>query len=369
MKKYQFYSLAILVIFLFGIMAGLLLKDAPASIADDLRLDEQEATIRAINKVIPAVVSIAVYDEVDVGIIRINDTTIKPDMQKAVVGNGTGFIFDPNGMIMTNKHVVEVASPEKGEYRVILNTGREYYAQLIDKDPIKDIAILKIFDNNLPFVELSDSHDLAVGASVIAIGNVLGRYQNSATKGIVSALGRFLYANNDGKEEILDNVIQTDAEINKGNSGGPLINLDGKVVGVNVAIDEAGQSIGFAIPVNDIKPAIRTINKFGRIVRSRLGVYYTTLTPYMAEKNKLTRSEGAWLYASNKDIDVIVNGGPAEKAGFEAGDIIFEINSIPINQTNTLSSVVQNYNPGNKIGLKVQRGDQILIKEVTLDEF
>lgn len=330
--------------------------------ADSLQLDEQEASIRAIAMARPAAVSIVVYDELPAG--------GKPVAEQEIKGRGTGFIISQEGYIITNKHVIAAAS-DKGSYRIILNSGKQYYAQLIGKDPIYDLAVLRIFDKDLPFVALGDSRKLKVGSSVIAIGNALGLYQNSATKGIVSGLGRSIIAGDDasGQYEALDNVIQTDAEINPGNSGGPLIDLEGRVIGINVAIDRKGTSIGFAIPVNDARPIIRSILESGRIIRPKLGLRYTMLTPEIALDNDLSRQNGAWINSGKDASDPIVPDGPADKAGLLAGDIVFEVNAIKVENEDTLMSIIQRYRPGERIGLKVQRGAKVLILVVELGEF
>lgn len=335
-------------------------------VAEDLQLDEQEATIRAIARVQPAVVNIVVYDENN--IIESGAKDIKTE--KVIKGRGTGFIINSDGYIITNKHVVETAS-EKGSYRIIMNSGKQYYAQLIAKDPINDLAVLKIFDKNLPFVELGDSNSLQIGTSVIAIGNALGLYQNTATKGIVSGLGRDILAEEiGGQVESLDDVIQTDAGINHGNSGGPLIDLRGRVVGINVAIDEAGAAIGFAIPMKDARVVINSIIKSGRIIRPRLGLKYIMLNPEIAIDNKLNRTSGAWITVGGTvDDSAIVKNGPADKAGLLPGDIIFEVNAIKVENKDTLLSIIQRYKPGDKIGMKVLRGEKVLILIAKLDEF
>jgi serine protease Do len=339
-------------------------------IADDLRFDEQEATILAIKKVLPAVVSIIVYDYADFIALDVPSGSKEILKYRKQMIKGTGFLISTDGYILTNKHVVEAAKEETGEYRIILNTGKEYYAQLIDKDSFNDLAVLKIFDKDLPVVELGDSDSLQTGASVIAIGNALGRYENTVTKGIISGLGRSLIASDQtGNAESLDNLLQTDAKINVGNSGGPLIDLSGKVVGVNTAIEQAGSAIGFAIPINDAKIVIRSIKERGLIVRPRLGVSYRMLTPEIARDNNLTRDSGAWLTTDSEEIPAVLPDSPAAEAGLGTGDIIFEVNAIKIEGKNTLLSVIQRYKPGDKIGLKVQRGDRVIMRVVTLDEF
>lgn len=368
-------AITLSLVFLFGSGAGFyfnsIIKNSVApAVAEDLRLDDQEATVRAIKKVMPAVVSIIVYDYKESLIINLDSGKQTMEKEKAQVGTGTGFLISSDGLILTNKHVASAGEEKTAEYRIVLNSGKQYYAQLIGKDPLKDLAVLKIFDKNLPFVELGDSGRLQVGTTVIAIGNALGRYQNSVTKGIISGLGRSLVASDQsGKAEALDNVMQTDAEINFGNSGGPLVDLTGRVVGVNVAMDLEGSSIGFAIPIDDARPVIKSVREIGRIVRPRLGVRYLMITPELAQDKKLTRDSGALIIRGEDGSPAILADSPAAKAGLAEGDIIFEINAIKIEDQNTLFSVIQKYKPGAKIGMKIQREDKMIIKAAELDEF
>lgn len=376
MKKFMLKKFLIAIIILTaGFSAGLAgrhyFSSPQGAAADNLRLDDQEATIRAINKVMPAVVSIIITDVESSVIVNLNTGEQTEEKSKVRKGSGTGFLISPDGLILTNKHVVGAGDDKTADYRVILSSGKQYYAQLIGKDPINDLAVLKIFDKNLPFVQLGDSDRLEIGATVVAIGNTLGRYQNSATKGIVSGLGRSIEASDQsGKQaEVLDNVIQTDAEINMGNSGGPLIDLSGNIVGINVAIDQTGSAIGFAIPVNDAKPVIKTVKEIGRIVRPRLGVRYRMLTPVIAQELKLAKGSGAWITTNVVQGPSVLAGSPADKAGLRPGDIIMEINGIKLENKTTLLSVIQKYKPGNKIGLRVFRDGKIIILTAALDEF
>ena len=373
----------IAIIFLIGIGADFYFdktidQTTNSVIAEDLRLDDQEATIRAIQKVMPAVVSIIVYDYEEYITIDLKTGSRSVKKERAQKGSGTGFLISSDGLILTNKHVVSAGKEKTAEYRIILNfdpsgfgqASKQYYAQLIGKDPLKDLAVLKIFDKDLPYVKLSNSDNLQVGTTVIAIGNALGRYQNSATKGIVSGLARSIVASDHaGNAEALDNVIQTDAEINLGNSGGPLINLAGEVVGINAAIDQQGSAIGFAIPINDAMPVIKSVREIGRIVRPRLGVLYLMITPELAHDMELSKDSGALILRGEDGNAAILPDSPADKDGLAEGDIIFEINAIKIKGRNTLFSVIQKYKPRDRIGLKIQRGDKVIIRVVELDEF
>jgi serine protease Do len=361
--------------FLLGIISGLIFygfadKSIFSAAADVLRFDEQEATIRAIEKVQPAVVNIVVYGQENLVSIDLSTGKQTKTNKRVEKGAGTGFLITADGYILTNKHVVNAASSYP-EYEVILNNNKKYKATLISKDPINDLAVLKIVDGNkFSYVELGDSNNLKIGTSVIVIGNALGQYQNSATKGIVSGLGRHIVASDQiGYSESLDNVIQTDAEINLGNSGGPLVDLAGKVIGVNVALDQSGSAIGFALPINDVKSAITSVLKTGKITRPYLGIHYIMITPEIVAQNNLARSTGALIIRGNNGEPGIMANSPAGYAALAEGDIIFEVNAVKVDGKNTLLSIIQKFAPGSKIGLKIQRGDNTIVKVVTLGEF
>lgn len=368
--KKKILVILLLTVFVAGLLAGRFLLQTKEVIADNLRFDEQELTIRAINKVLPATVSIIVYTEKDVLNVDLKTGEQIISKEKKALGSGTGFIITSDGLILTNKHVIDPINKDS-EYKIVLNSGKQYYARFVDKDPLNDLAILKIYDKNLPVVELGNSNDLVVGTTVIAIGNVLGRYKNSATKGIISGLERFLTPSDltSGKQENLDNVIQTDADINLGNSGGPLVNLKGQVVGINVAIDESGTGVGFAIPINDAKPVVKSIKEVGHIVRPKLGLHYVMLNPVIAEQNNLKMNKGAWVYSSVENDPAVEPLGPAEKAGIKNGDIILEVNGTKIEGKTTLVSVLQAFKPGNKIKLKIWREGKESLLMATLEEF
>lgn len=361
----------VLIICIFIVIDNKNFANAASITVVDPAFIEEEATVKAIKKVMPSVVSITIFEEETTTIIDIKTGEQNIKKNNVEKGSGTGFLISSDGLILTNKHVAQSGNTKISTYRIITNSGKRYYAQFIGVDPINDLAILKIFDKNLSYVELGDSAKLDQGKTVMAIGNTLGKYQNSVTKGIISGLGRSLIASDNlGNESTLDNVIQTDAEINFGNSGGPLIDLSGKVVGVNVAIDQAGVAIGFAIPINDAKPVIKSVREVGRIIRPRLGVKYITITPILAAEKNLKTIYGALVTKDDfGDSASIVKDSPADKAGLQEGDIVTEINAIKLNDRKTLLSVIQSYKPGVKIGLRIIRGDKVLIKIVELDEF
>lgn len=373
--KNQFKTIFLCLIILmfgtsFGFQVNNYLLDNQVAVADDLSMDEQELTVRAINTVMPAVVSIVVYDQEDIVNIDFSTGQETITTERVKKGSGTGFLISADGLILTNKHVVEASSKRISEIKVIMNDGKQYDANLIDKDPLHDLAVLQIGGNSFPYVELGDSDNLPIGTTVIAIGNSLGLYQNSATKGIVSGLNRSLIAaDTSGNSESFENLIQVDADINPGNSGGPLIDLDGNLVGVNVATDQGGTGIGFAIPVNDVRGAIQSVKETSEIIRPKIGIRYLTITPDVVTEFDLPRNDGALIVNGENGEPGILPDSPAAGAGLQAGDIIYEINAIPLNGNNTLFSVVQKYKPGEKIGLKIQRGSEIFVKVIVLGEF
>lgn len=306
------------------------------------QVEEQSAIIEAINKVNPAVVSITSEGSA-LGLFG--------SVQKTK-GAGTGFIVDESGLIVTNKHVV---SDENAKYSVFTSDGKEYEAEVKARDPLDDIAFIKVNAKGLPVADLGDSDSLKVGQSVIAIGNALGQYQNTVTTGIVSGVGRAIEAGDSsgGSVESLENIIQTDAAINPGNSGGPLVNIGGQVIGVNTAVDQSGQLIGFAIPINMVKKQIDSVKKTGKISRPILGIRYVPITKEFAARNNLKTEKGVLVYGGG-DLAVIP-GSPAAKAGIEDGDIILKIGSDDVDSTHSITGLLQKYSPGDKVTLTILR--------------
>jgi serine protease Do len=270
-------------------------------------------------------------------------------------------------LILTNKHVVSNTS---ASYTVITSDGKKYNAKVLAQDPANDLAIVKIDIQNAPFLKLSDSSQLQVGQHVIAIGNSLGQYQNTVTSGIISGIGRSITAGSDtGGSENLSGVIQTDAAINPGNSGGPLLNIEGTVVGINTAIDQQGQLVGFAIPANEIAKALASYQKNGKITSAFLGVRYIIITDDIATQQNLPRNYGALILRGQNMTDfAVAPGSPADKAGVVENDIILEINGQKIDQDHPLSSLVSDFSPGDTVTLRVyHKGNEEDVK-VTLGE-
>ncbi len=282
---------------------------------------------------------------------------VTPKYEKQEVSSGSGFIITNDGYIVTNKHVV---SDLKAEYVVFLNDGTKYNAKVIAQDPLEDFALLKIEASNLKALSLGNSDSLQLGQSVIAIGNALGEFQNTISVGVISGLNRSITASGGNtKAEKLTNLLQTDAAINRGNSGGPLLSLNGKVIGMNTAIVASAQNIGFAIPINKIKTTIEQAVKTGRITVPFIGVYYVQLDKIQAETRKLDVDYGA-LLVSDQGASAILKDSPAQKAGLKEGDIILTVNGEKITSKSPLSSVVRKYKPNETIVLEVKRGKETM---------
>ncbi len=268
------------------------------------------------------------------------------------VGSGSGFLVNSNGLIVTNKHVVNQKSVK---YRVLLNSGVEYDATVLASDSILDIALIKINASKLPYLSLSDSDKIEVGQSVVAIGNALGEFKNTVSSGVVSGLSRSIVAGDKyGLSEKLDEVIQTDAAINKGNSGGPLLNLKGEVVGINVAVVEDSANIGFALPINSVKYIISSVEKTGKIIRPYVGIRYIPITEIVKAKYSLSVNYGILIKKGKDDTEpAVLSGSPAEKAGVKEGDIILEVDGIKINSSNDFASLIRNKKVGDSVVFKI----------------
>ncbi|MBU4351366.1 trypsin-like peptidase domain-containing protein [Candidatus Parcubacteria bacterium] len=355
---------------------------------------QEQAVINVVKDYSPAVVSIIVSKDLPV----IEEYYVSPfdgffndpffqiqipqyrqiGTEKKEIGGGSGFIVSSDGIVITNKHVVLDAS---AEYTVITTDGRKFPAKVLAKDPAQDLAVLKIekekvtddsgnlSDKPFSVVKLGDSSKLEIGQTVIAIGNALGEYRNTISVGVVSGLGRTITASGGGLVETLEDVIQTDAAINKGNSGGPLLNLRGEVIGINTATVLDAQNIGFAIPINLAKRNINQAIASGKISYPFLGVRLVTITDQVQKDNNLPVNYGAWITSGSQKGEVaVVPGSAADKAGIKDKDIILEVNGQKVTAENTLLEIIQDYNPGQVVKMKVLSQGQEKIIDVTLGE-
>jgi len=273
---------------------------------------------------------------------------------------GTGFIVSSDGLIVTNKHVV---SATNASYKVVSKDNKEYEVKEISRDPSNDIAILKIEATGLKPVELGDSSNLKAGQFVIAIGTALGEFRHTVTTGVISGLGRGITAGSvfEGYVERLDDVIQTDAAINPGNSGGPLLNSAGQVIGVNVAVAQGAQNIGFAIPINIVKEALNIFRTTGKFpAKPYLGVQYQMISQQAAVLNKVP--QGAYVVS-------VIAGSPAESAGIKVNDIIKKFDGQELTEEDTLADAIKKKSPGEKVELEIWREGETLKLTVTLSEF
>jgi len=353
---------------------------------------QEEATIRVVKEVSPAVVSIIITKDVPV----FEQYYINPfeefgqpffefevpqyrqeGTQKQEVGGGTGFIVSEDGMILTNSHVV---SDKEADYTVFTIDGKKYPAKVLARDTFRDLALIKIEPEKIvgekgeftlksfPAAKLGDSDNLQIGQTVITIGNALGEFKNTVSAGVISGLGRRVTASGGGVVETLEDVIQTDAAINQGNSGGPLLNLKGEVIGVNFAMVQQAENIGFAISINKAKKDIEQVKKFGKISFPFLGVRYVLINEEIQKENNLPVDYGAWVQKGEGGEPAIFPGSAAEKVGLEEGDIILEFNGEKITTENTLAKMIMEYDPGDKITLKILRQGKEKIFEVVLGE-
>lgn len=331
---------------------------------------EESAVIGAIDKALPSVVTIGIskttrtrdFLEID-PFDPFAPFKRTPGQTRQIEQNiGSGFIVSTQGLIVTNKHVV--ADVDAG-YKVITNDNKTYEVKNISRDPLNDLAILKIDAKDLTPLTLGDSSTLKLGQYVIAIGTPLGEFQNTVTTGIISGLKRGITAGSpfEGSVERLDNVIQTDAAISPGNSGGPLVNLLGEVIGVNTAVSSEGQNIGFAIPINVVKELMDNFNAAGgKIERPFLGIRYHMVAKRDAVLNSV--AEGAYI------IEVVENS-PAEKAGLQPDDIIIEMNGQKItgDDDTAIQKQIASKKIGDRVLVKIWRNGEMFEKTIILSIF
>jgi serine protease Do len=286
---------------------------------------------------------------------------------------GTGMILTSSGLIMTNRHVVPAGTTDVS---VTLSDGTVFNNVKVvgrtNDNSSLDVAFLQIQDTKgkkLTPVSLGDSSKVNVGDPVVAIGNALGQFQNTVTSGIISGHGRSVQASDStgSSSENLSDLFQTDAAINEGNSGGPLVDLGGNVIGMNTAVASDSQNIGFAIPINDLTGLINSVEQSGKLQQPYLGVVYVPITNDVKETFNLTVDQGAYI---PKEIQIgeqtIIPGGPADKAGVKPGDVITKIEGKAVNQTTSITSLIDKHKVGDKVTLTIVRGSKTLTLDVTL---
>lgn len=260
---------------------------------------------------------------------------------------GTGFVVGDEKFVITNRHVV---SDTESEYKIVDSSDKEYEVIKIYRDPVNDLAILQVEGLNVDSIPLGDSDLIRVGEDVVAIGTALGEFRHTVTTGVISGLGRGITAGDGfgGYVESLENVIQTDAAINPGNSGGPLINRCGEVIGINVAVSQNAENIGFSIPVNVLKKSLENFENTGKFERALLGVKYTMISEQAALRNEVP--VGAY-------VTEVVKDSSADEGGIRVGDIIVSFKGVKLSET-SLSELVNQTKIGDKVKVEIYRWDE-----------
>lgn len=280
--------------------------------------------------------------------------------ERRQVSAGSGFLVRDDGLIITNRHVVQ---DTEAQYTVIMNSGKKYDAKVLARDPLEDIAVIKIQGSGFPHLTLGNTGGLHTGQTVIAIGNALGEFQNTVSVGVISGLRRTLIAS--GEE--LRSVIQTDAAINPGNSGGPLLNLEGKVIGINTAVASGAENIGFALPIDLVAKDISRVEKKGKIVYPFLGVRYQMIDEEFGKAKKLSVSEGAYIIGQTGEA-AITPGSPAAQIGLKEGDIIIKFAGEAVTRDSTLTELIQKHEVGENVSLAFIRDGKETTVQLTLAE-
>ncbi len=278
----------------------------------------------------------------------------KGEKEKTKIGGGSGFIISKDGYVLTCNHVVKDPT---ADYTVIIEPTKKYPAKVLAKDPLTDVAILKIKGKDFPCLEMGDSSKIELGETVLAVGNPLGEFEDTLSSGIISGLSRKITAHGGPmvRATSLRGLIQTDAAINPGNSGGPLVNMEGKAIGINTAMVIGAQNIGFAIPIDYAKKSLKEIKEHGKLKQPFLGLRYFILNSKIAGVNKLPVSYGALIVRENLGEKAIIKNSPADKAGLKEYDIILECNGQKINEDNPLAHLLRQYKIGEELSLKVLR--------------
>ena len=312
-------------------------------------LQEENAVISVVEKTSPSVVAIGISKKVH------NPLDPFASLQNKDSTIGTGFVVSKMGIIVTNKHVVA----ESGIYTVVTNDSQKYEVKKIYRDPNFDLALVQIDADSLKPLELGDSSKLRVGQTLVAIGNALGKFTNTVTTGVVSGLGRSVVAGDYYITANLDDLIRTAPAIKPGNSGGPLLNSAGQVIGVSVAITEGAQNIGFGIPINSVKAIVDEFVAKGTISRPYLGIQYRFISEDLAKANDAVM--GAYIQG-------LVEGGPAQKGGLKQGDIITKINGQNVNSEKVISDIVTKSNINQELEIIVFRNKKEGVLKVVLED-
>lgn len=361
-------SPAVIVLVIIALSSSLYNLQLTKNLSADLssRLHTSSSNGNSLNFTEGSIASVA--NSVSKSVVSIVTSTTQRSLlssESSTTAAGTGFILSSDGYIATNKHVVSGAN----KIGVLLDDGTAFEdVELIGTDPLNDFAIIKIKNaKDLTPIKLGDSKTITAGQQVIAIGNALGAYQNSVTSGIISGKGRSLTATDSSRTqyETLSDMIQTDAAINGGNSGGPLLNAAGEVIGINTAYASQGNNVGFAIPISSVKGIINSVLNGRGFERAVIGVRYVNLTPSIAKEKKLDVTHGA-LISSSKNNSAIIPDSAGDKAGLKENDIITTVNGVEIGVAGSLSSLIGEYSIGDTVELTIVRNNKTENIKLTL---
>ena len=346
------------------VIDSLLRRVGNSRVVEQRILTEESAVTEVAERVSPAVVTVTYKREKPVlqeyfldpfGMFRGSRPSGEEDIEQVDIGSG--FVVDKTGLVVTNKHVVSMG--QASDYKVVLKDESEHQVEKIWRDPVNDLAILKVSSGEFSAIEMGDSDKLKVGNFVVAIGTALGEFRHTVTTGVISGLGRGITAGNgfSGAEK-LDNVIQTDAAINPGNSGGPLLNTAGQVIGVNVAVSQAANNIGFAIPINVVKDSLKNFNETGQFERPFFGVRYQLISKEQGILNNVPA--GAYVVE-------VVGDSTAALAGIVKGDIITKFEGKSVSEVEGgLSELLGKKKIGDKVEVDIWRDGKTVMLDVVL---
>lgn len=346
------------------VIDSLLRRVGNSRVVEQRILTEESAVTEVAERVSPAVVTVTYKREKPVlqeyfldpfGMFRGSRPSGEVDIEQVDIGSG--FVVDKTGLVVTNKHVVSMG--QASDYKVVLKDESEHQVEKIWRDPVNDLAILKVSSGEFSAIEMGDSDKLKVGNFVVAIGTALGEFRHTVTTGVISGLGRGITAGNgfSGAEK-LDNVIQTDAAINPGNSGGPLLNTAGQVIGVNVAVSQAANNIGFAIPINVVKDSLKNFNETGQFERPFFGVRYQLISKEQGILNNVPA--GAYVVE-------VVGDSTAALAGIVKGDIITKFEGKSVSEVEGgLSELLGKKKIGDKVEVDIWRDGKTVMLDVVL---